>query len=229
MLPTSKLAVASLVLGIVSLVTMCFIPLVPGALALAMGIMAMPRTGPMKLNGRGLAIAGIATGSVGLVLSLLSLSITLPLLQHGQESSNRANCASNMKLIGMALRQKALADGLYPSDLEALMTAAPELTHDHMVCPSSSRERSARTGQPLLLGDTLSYYYIADGLDSDAPAGTVLMYEVVENHDRKGANFLFSDGSVRFVPQTEARVMIDQLQKGINPPQTSSTTAPIAP
>jgi prepilin-type processing-associated H-X9-DG protein len=222
-LPTSRLAVASLVVGIVAVVTMCFIPILPGAAAMALAIPALGRTGPQKLAGRGFAIAGLTLGAVALMISILSLAFWLPILNQGREAANRTSCAGNLQLLGQSLRQYAIdGDGSFPPDLDTLVANAG-FDAQMLVCSSSQEE--ADPGSALTYGENLSYIYIGGGMSDDAPATAVLAYEELNNHDRDGANFLFADGSVRFIPQSEARGMIDQLKAGVNPP----SPAPPAP
>jgi hypothetical protein len=47
----------------------------------------------------------------------------------------------------------------------------------------------------------------------------VLAYEPLENHEGRGAHFIFGDGNARWRDAKEARKMIDQLKKGVNPPK----------
>lgn len=84
------LAISSLVLGILAILA-CFvwyISIVLGVLAIIFGAVSV------KKRGRGKAIAGIATGSIGIVLSLLILwviSAALPSLQKSQRDTARKN------------------------------------------------------------------------------------------------------------------------------------------
>lgn len=219
---TSKLAVASLVVGIIAVLA-CFIPIVPGVIAFVLGLMAIQRTGPMKLAGRGLAMAGLVLGCVAVFLSILSLSVWLPALARGREETNRTKCASNLQQIGAALQSYAADnDGSLPPDLWALL-APPnaQLQSAELLCPST--DHSLHAG-PLVLGKNLSYIYTGRGLLDAQPADYVLLYEPVEHHRRDGANFLFADGSSRFIERTQARAMIQLLERGINPPNPNPAT-----
>lgn len=83
------LGIAAMVLGILSLVFawLPFLGLILAALAFIFGLVAI------KKPGRGMAIAGIVTGSVGILLGLLWLVVfmALPSLQRSQEDSARKN------------------------------------------------------------------------------------------------------------------------------------------
>ena len=234
--PTSRLAVASLVVGIIAVLA-CFIPLIPGAIAAVMGFVAIQRTGPMKLAGRGLAVAGLVLGIVAVFMSILSLSIWLPVISQTREAANRVRCASNLQLLAMAMRTYALDHGgPFPPDLDALLSlpeyqtvADPDgavvTARDLLTCPSTNHT-AGPAGTPLVSGENLSYVYTGSGLTDAASTAAVLAYEPVEHHRRDGANFLFADGSVKFIPRTQARAMIQQLEKGINPPDPNALAPP---
>jgi Domain of unknown function (DUF4190) len=69
---TSIMAIASLVLGILSIVGCC-VGAIPGVPAAALGIAAILAINAKQgeLTGRGLAVGGIVTGTIGLFLSIL--------------------------------------------------------------------------------------------------------------------------------------------------------------
>lgn len=71
--PTNALAIAALVIGILSLpaaFTVIF-GIILGIAAIVLGVMGLNKAKTMQDAGRGLAIGGIVTGVIGLVLSLL--------------------------------------------------------------------------------------------------------------------------------------------------------------
>lgn len=87
------LAIASLVLGILAIITsvVWYISIILGVLAIIFGAVSA------KKQGRKKAIAGIITGSVGVVLSLLIVWIVqaaLPSLQQSQRDTGRKNDVS---------------------------------------------------------------------------------------------------------------------------------------
>jgi hypothetical protein len=74
---TNTWAVASLVLGIVSLVAFCLV--IPPPLAIIFGFLALRSNnqGAGQTSGQGLAIAGIIMGTIGLLLSVLLWATSL--------------------------------------------------------------------------------------------------------------------------------------------------------
>lgn len=87
------LSIASLVLGILTIITsvVWYISIVLGVLAIVFGVMSVKKRGHKK------AIAGIVTGSIGVVLSLLILwmvQYALPALQQSQRDTIRKNDVS---------------------------------------------------------------------------------------------------------------------------------------
>lgn len=77
--PTSGLAVASMVLGIISLVSSCFgvVGIICGLLAVILGGCALAS----KKGGRGMAIAGLVCGIIALVPSIIVISIGSSILE----------------------------------------------------------------------------------------------------------------------------------------------------
>jgi hypothetical protein len=76
-LPMSAACIASLALGVVSILfaaPLGFLGFVAGAAALVFGIIGVGRANRGIVSGRGLAIAGIVLGVVGAVFALLTTS-----------------------------------------------------------------------------------------------------------------------------------------------------------
>jgi len=94
------LAIGALVCGIVAF---CLPPL--ALVAIVLGIVALFKISskPKEYGGQGLAIAGICTGGVALLLMFvyaLLISILLPSLARARELSKRTVCAANLKGLG---------------------------------------------------------------------------------------------------------------------------------
>ncbi len=81
--PASGLAIASLVLGIVSLLSVCLfhvgaiVGLPCAIMAIVFGVLAKPKINTNEMSGRGMALAGIICGSIYLALVVLVVIIAL--------------------------------------------------------------------------------------------------------------------------------------------------------
>jgi hypothetical protein len=202
----SGLAVAALVLGIVGF---CFLPC--AIAAIVCGIIAITRASSGRATGKGMAIAGLVLGLLGIVLSV---SILLPALNRAREIANRVKCASNMRLVARALVAYSNTNaGAFPPDL-SYVANDPSLGPDQFVCPSSNDTPAAGLG-----AGHLSYVYVGKGLKNTAPSNAVLMYEPMTNHRNDGANFVFADEHVEFMPAAQAQSLIAQVSQGQNPPK----------
>src|SRR5690349_4063501 len=88
--PRKGLAIASLVVGIISIPTFGFL-LVGGITGIVLGVMALNRikTDPIRHSGKGLAIAGIITSVVSLVIlvPVIIAAIAIPNLLVSQEAA----------------------------------------------------------------------------------------------------------------------------------------------
>ena len=77
------LAIASMVLGIVGLVTFCiwFITIPCSLLAIILGTVAMRKIKSHKLKGQGMAIAGLVCGIIAMVVWVLIFGVAAAALQ----------------------------------------------------------------------------------------------------------------------------------------------------
>lgn len=111
---TSGLAVASLVLGIAG-VCLCVIGILPGMVALVLGIVALAqiRAGKEELGGAGMAIAGIVTGGLSVVLALFIVvvaAIAIPALKQSRAGSGEALAVANLRSYASAQYMYRRAD-----------------------------------------------------------------------------------------------------------------------
>jgi hypothetical protein len=101
------MAVASMVLGIIGLLTACVAIGIPlGLTGMILGIVALTRINrrPDLYGGKGFALTGIITGGIGGVLAVpLVLAILLPALGKSRELANRSYCAANLRGITQAM------------------------------------------------------------------------------------------------------------------------------
>lgn len=103
--PQKRLAIASLVIGIVSIPTLGLL-LVGGVTGLALGIVALRKIGkdPQHYAGRGLAIGGIATSALSLFLAIPALiaAIAIPNLHRSQQAAHEIMALHEVQEIGKA-------------------------------------------------------------------------------------------------------------------------------
>jgi hypothetical protein len=107
---TSGLAVASLVLGVLSCPLSC-LTAIPGLICGILGIVRIRNSetatqGP-RLSGGGMAIAGIILNAVLLFVTPVMIGLLLPAVQAAREAARRAACSNNLKQIGLGMHQFA--------------------------------------------------------------------------------------------------------------------------
>jgi prepilin-type processing-associated H-X9-DG protein len=103
---TSGLAITSLVLGILGLVTCGITILLSAPIGLILGIVSITKIGKSQgqLKGRGLALAGIITSGVSLLLIPIFAAMMLPALAAAKQKAQEINCVNNEKQLALAVR-----------------------------------------------------------------------------------------------------------------------------
>lgn len=197
------LAVAALVSGILGIVT-C--PLV-GLPAILLGWLALRKIqrDPVRYGGRGMAVAGLCTGGVSLVLALIGSVFLFPIISSAmldrQERKNRSECAARVRKIADQLFFHAQRDGKFPKNFDVIV-AHSELKWADFNCPSD-------------VPDTESYFYVP-GYDLLSNTEQIILYENPNIHGGEGGHILTVDNQIEFVysPEFEERVEAITLPDG---------------
>jgi len=97
---TSGLAVAALVLGILSIALLCIIiGFIPGILGIIFGAIALGqiKKEPQVIQGRGLAIAGIITSIIGILFSILLIigAVMMPFFINARSKASQEFLPAN--------------------------------------------------------------------------------------------------------------------------------------
>ena len=199
--PSEKkgLAIASLICGLL----IC-IPLLSGLAALILGILALTRKGQ---GGKGMAIAGIVLGVLGIIVIPIVAAIALPVLKVAQETANRTACIHTLRSIDCALRMYESREGKFPSDLKTLYTSrdVPDLQVFLCRCCGERADGSFKTHyvyRAPLQADPLTSNLRIVAYD-DAPCHG-------DKHNGRGSGrvVLFTDGSARFLPEPDFQALL---------------------
>ena len=218
---TSGLAITSLVLGIVAIVTSCVgIGVLLGIAAVILGVIALGQMKEPGVGGRGMAIGGIVTGALApLLIVPLLISILLPSLNRARETANRVKCASNMRQIALGgiIYGNEADDQIFPSDLHTILDTQ-DVTSAAFVCPST--DDVAAVDGVLTLDTSCSYVWLSDAAGvapvpmtagSDVPVAA----EPLSNHNGDGSNVAWADGHVSFEQPASLRAILqDALANG---------------
>jgi prepilin-type processing-associated H-X9-DG protein len=157
--------------------------------------------------------------SLNVAAPALMASILLPSLNRARETANRVKCASNERLIGIAILVYSNENkGKYPPDVGALLLTQ-NITPEVFTCPSSDNALSPGLRakkldeQAAWVNDNSSYVYVGAGMTNAAGANAVVLYEKADNHENDGMNILFGDGHVEWLQMPQARRMIEAAGK----------------
>jgi prepilin-type processing-associated H-X9-DG protein len=192
--PRIGLAIASLVLGIIGLALWPF-----GLMGLILGIVALvlSEKEPTRYGGRWLAIGGIVTGSLCLVM----LASNMVERARSRVLLERAFETVGLQAIGQAAQVYARnhADA-FPPDLDTLFSSGslnPEVL------------RNWNSGRAL---EDYDYYYVA-GLNAKDDPRWVLAYSDPQFRKGEGANILFVDGHVELFNEPTFSAAIAQFKQ----------------
>ena len=183
----SGMAIASMVLGILSVICFGFLTGIP---AIIMGHISYNRArkSPEVFGGTGFAIAGFVMGYVSILTSLILAGMMLPALAKAKEKAQSITCVSNLKQIGLASRLYAGDHkDVFPVDF---MTIKKELgTPRFLICPSD-KTKTATGNWSNFDPQNISYEIVATDLNVGESPSTVFVRCPFHNH------ICYTDGSV---------------------------------
>ena len=168
----SRLAVTSLVLGCLGLLT-CGITSLVG---LVLGIIALVRINKSKgqLGGQGLALAGTIVSAVFLLLAPIPAAMLLPALAKAKQKATGIQCMNNIKQLNLGLMMYANDNkDVFPSGTAWCDTLIPYLggsTKVFICSQGALNQRGHYAVNARLAGHSIK--------DIQAPAQTVLVFEI---------------------------------------------------
>ncbi len=186
--PTSGLAIASLVLGVLSFVGCSIFTGIP---AIIMGHIAHNRSrkAPQQFGGGGLAIAGFVMGYFSLLLIPIMAGMLLPALAKAKDRAQRINCVSHMKQIGLAARMWSNDHGgKFPPDFASMTNEL--VSPNILVCPGDRSKTKTMTWEEFGPGN-VTYEYLEPGIDENSAAQKVVFQCPIHG------NLGMGDGSVQ--------------------------------
>jgi hypothetical protein len=104
---TSSMAIASVILGVLSL----YLGFFTGVPAIILGVLGLRAIGKGRLKGKGMAIAGLVTGAFGTIAPI----VLLMAVQRVREAADRAVTKNNLMQIGLGMHSYADANGFLPA------------------------------------------------------------------------------------------------------------------
>lgn len=204
---TSGMAIAALVFGLCSFCAGILTAL-PGIIFGIISLVKIKNSNG-QLKGKGLAIGGIVTASVALVLQIIMLiAIMMPSLARVRSMSQRLVCGTNLSGLGKAM-------ALYANDFDEKYPT-PEKWCD-LLAQYADVDEKQFICQGVQGSNHKGHYAINPKATPASPPDTVLLFEIsggwnqfggpellnAENHCGEGCNILFNDLHVEFVKKQE--------------------------
>jgi hypothetical protein len=148
---TSALAIWSLVLGILSLICCTIFAAIPGVICGHKALSRIKQSGGV-IQGRGLAIGGLITGYLGMLLAIalipMMIGTAIPAFTKARETAQKIACIVNQQQIDAAKKQWADKNNKQPTDVPTESDLAPYLPGGHMPkCPTGGTYKINAVGE----------------------------------------------------------------------------------
>ena len=200
---TSGMAIAALVLGILSMFT-CGLTTIPAIILGIVSLVKIERSGG-SLSGRGFAIAGMVVPVVLIPMIALMMGIMMPALARVRQVAFRITCGTNMSDLGKLM---LLYAGDYDEKFPTPSNWCDLLSEYTEINPETFRCKGAPEG-PCNYAMNIN----VEKLGISSPPDMVLLFETrpgwnqsggpeiltTDNHQGEGCNVLFIDMHAEFV------------------------------
>ncbi len=185
---STGLAIAALILGIISIPT-AFICVggILGAVAVILGIVAAVRASgqPERFGGKGMAITGVVTGALGVIMIFILIPAGLMLFK---TFGGAVQADMRLEALGQGLRAYHATHGEYPPDLDTLFSSG------QLQGPLFAELTDA--GASAVVGYSV-------GLDPSVPPHWILAYQRVVIASYPMCVVLLADGSTDALDEQE--------------------------
>jgi hypothetical protein len=182
----SGLAISSLILGGLSIFPLGVFGAIPAIVCGHLGVVRIKRSSGV-LSGRGLAIAGLVLGYLGLAL----IPVKFVAINNAREKAREVSCQMNLHQVYQQCQMMAMdsANHEYPTNIDQVRAGAVTVVEPNpkfLVCHAAKDKTR------------LSYEIVARG-DWDAlPRNSIVIKEIEPNHKgRRGV--VHADGTVEMV------------------------------
>lgn len=193
--PTSGLAVASMILGILSPL-FWILTAIPG---LILGIFGLVKINMGCRRGKSMAISGIVLSGIScfcpvfLALALFIGGMTLPAIDRARNRANVIKCSSHLKLIALAIKQYAMDNKDYFPDKNGYAGFQELIDSKYITDPALFKCPACDSP------DKTDYVYLGGFMEGSSDqfglADTPVAFDMPGNHKRM-INICYQDGRV---------------------------------